>query len=107
MAGFKCGTERFKRGGGNCARLGNLAAGRLLLVLRIWHFHIHRASVLFDLQAEDDRIQHRAARVFKRFAQDQARRTRAATLCQARALRKSRGAVPTGTEADLLLVLAR
>ena len=41
--------------------LGNTAVRRFPLVLRFWHFHIHRASVLFDLQrrfaAEGDGIQ--------------------------------------------------
>src|SRR6476659_4971937 len=29
-----------------------MAARRVSLVFRFWHFHIHRASVLFDLAAE-------------------------------------------------------
>ena len=45
--------------------LGNTAVRRFSLVLRFWHFHIHRASVSFDLQrrfaAEGDGIQATSA----------------------------------------------
>jgi hypothetical protein len=44
---------------------GNTAVRRFSLVLRFWHFHIHRASVSFDLQrrfaAEGDGIQATSA----------------------------------------------
>lgn len=71
-----------------------MAARRVPLVFRFWHFHIHRASVLFDLQR---RSQQRAT-AFRneRLAYSNAsfrsnRVGRAATLCQARALRKPCG----------------
>ena len=88
-----------------------MAARRVPLVLRFWHFHIHRASVLFDLAAEvaaeSDRIQERAARVFKCFLQVQSRRTRRDSLPSARLAQALRGRCQPDTKTDLLLVPAR
>lgn len=88
-----------------------MAARRVPLVFRFWHFHIHRASVLFDLAAEvaaeGDRIQERAARVFKCFLQVQSRRTRRDSLPSARLAQALRGRFRPDTKTDLLLVLAR
>jgi hypothetical protein len=88
-----------------------MAARRVPLVFRFWHFHIHRASVLFDLAAEvaaeGDRIQERAARVFKCFLQVQSRRTRRDSLPSARLAQALRGRFQPDTKTDLLLVPAR
>ncbi len=88
-----------------------MAARRVPLVFRFWHFQIHRASVLFDLAAEvaaeGDRIQEGAARVFKCFLQVQSRRTRRDSLPSARLAQALRGRFRPDTKTDLLLVPAR
>jgi hypothetical protein len=44
LTGIERRSKRFKLGGETCPVLGSTGVRRLPLVLRFWHFHIHRAQ---------------------------------------------------------------